>query len=67
MDEIWHRLSPNEEEEVAIIVTEDKLVEKLKKWSNSLMGKLHVERTISKDILQNTMKKICKTHYPINF
>lgn len=43
MDEIWRRLSLNEEEEVVIIVTEEKLVEKLKKWSNSLMGKLHVE------------------------
>lgn len=64
MDELevhWKQLNLSTEEDADILVDRVALVEELKKGENSLIGKLHTDRHISKEILKNTMAKAWET------
>lgn len=57
----------NEDEDEEIKVDEEKLVEESKKGEYSLVGKLHAERLVSKDVLRSTLLKIWKKIKPFFF
>lgn len=50
-----------------IIIDEEFVEEVSNKCLNSLVGKLHSERTVSKKVLRNTMVKVWKTSKPFVF
>lgn len=62
----WQRLPLSTEEDNEIVVTHEQLTEEIKKGENSLIGKLHVERTIGKEIVRKTMGKIWKHLKPFS-
>lgn len=60
----WQKLNLSNEEDSEIIVNEGKLVEEVNKGKKSIIGNLYADRTISKEIISNSMLKIWKTSKP---
>lgn len=52
----WQQLNLSNEEDTKIIVNEDQLKKEINKDKNSIIGRLHAERSISKEILKTSMK-----------
>lgn len=57
----WQQLNLSNDEDKEIIVDIDKLTEEIDKGKKCIIGKLHSDRIINKEVLRNTMLKIQKT------
>lgn len=57
-EKCWQKLNLSNEEESEINVDAGKLMEENKKGEPSIIGKLHADHTISKEIIQKSMLKI---------
>lgn len=51
----WQQLSLSTEEDSEIVVEEKTLLEGIRRGENCLVGKLHSNRTIKKEVIQNTI------------
>lgn len=60
----WQQLNLSNEEENEIVVDVGKLMEVNSKGKTSIIGKLHADHTISKEIIQKSMSKIWRTSKP---
>lgn len=49
-----------------ILIEEDFCQEEIKKGVNSLVGKLHFERFVSKEVFKNTMVKVWRISKPFS-
>lgn len=58
LKEKWKKLSLTEAEGKQIIISEDWVEAKTKKGDSCIVGKLHVEWVINKEMVKNTMSKI---------
>lgn len=57
----WRKLNLSNEEENEIIVDIGMLMKENKKGKKHTIGKLHADRSISKEIIRNTMLEIWRT------
>lgn len=57
LEDGWKQLQFFSKEEQDIIVIEDALLEEIYKRENSVLGKLQVNRFISREVLKTTMAK----------
>lgn len=51
----WKQLKLSNEEDDEIVVNEAVVMEKIKKGKNSIIGKLHMDQTITKEVMQYNM------------
>lgn len=58
LDDIWQRLKLNAAEGEEIKVSEDKLEQEIKKRDCCLVGKIHMDRAIVREVLLKTMQKV---------
>lgn len=61
LEEKWKRLQLIEEEHKEMIIDDRKVFEKNTKGLYSLVGKIHVERNINKEVPRSTLVKLWKT------
>lgn len=61
LEKRWEHLRLTSDENNEIVVEDEILLKGIKKGKNSIIGKLHVDLSIGKDIIRNTMMKIWKT------
>lgn len=64
LEDRWKQLCLSSKEESDIIVQEDVLLEEIKKGDNSVLEKLYVDRSISREVLRTTMAKAWRTVKP---
>lgn len=67
LEEKWQQLKLTNTELHEICIEEEFVMEKSKKSLNSLVGKLHSERIVCKEVLQNMMVKVWRTSKPFIF
>lgn len=60
----WQQLYLSNEEDHSIIVHIVQLTKEINRRKTSIIGRLHVERVISKEIIRSSMMKIWKTTCP---
>lgn len=58
---IWQRLNLTSDEVEEIKVADEKLEEEIQKGDHCLVRKIHMERSIKRDVLQTTMQKVWQT------
>lgn len=61
LEKRWKQLKLTTEEENDIVVDEELLFEELRKGKNSVIGKVHTNRYINKEVLCSTMAKAWRT------
>ncbi|XP_035551145.1 uncharacterized protein LOC118349709 [Juglans regia] len=67
LEEQWNKLNLLEEEEAAIVFDEEVGEEISYRGECSLVGKVCMDRTISKEVVENTMKRVWKISKPAKF
>lgn len=58
LEAIWQRLNLTYDEGVLIKVADEKLGEEIRKVDNCLVRKIHLDRAISREVLQTIMQKV---------
>lgn len=66
LEEQWKHLRLSTEEESNIVVDEEAVLEELRKGENSLIGKVHTEHSISKEVLRTTTEKAWRPNKPFS-
>lgn len=67
LEEKWKKLTLSDSELHQISIEEDFIKEESKKKEKTLVGKLHSEIIVSRDVLKNTMQKVWRTSRPFYF
>lgn len=55
----WKQLNLSIEEDIDIVMDEGIVMEEIRKGKNSIIGKLHLNWTINKEVLHSTLSKVC--------
>lgn len=58
LEEMWQRLKLTTDEREEIHVKDDRLKKEIRKKDNFLVGRIHIDHTISKEVLMSIMHKV---------
>lgn len=67
LEQGWKKFTLSNEENKEILIDEKQLIKESKKGDWSVLGKLHAERFINKEVIPSTMSKIWKTSGSFDF